>query len=295
MIGHVARDLLPAGAWRLGGTAAYAALTARRLGLRAAIVTAAPTDVLAALASAMPGVPVAAVPSAAATTFANIYDGGHRRQYLRDRATPLGLDAVPPAMRLARVVLLAPLAREVAPELAAAFPAALVAATPQGWLRAWDGEGLVRPAPWGDADRVLPHLRALILSREDLMGPALADPGADPGADALAGASADDTGAGVARRLAAWARPGLSLVVTDGAAGADLIVGGAVERVPAHPAREVDPTGAGDVFAAAFLSALADGADDRAAVDFAHRAAAYSVEREGLDGIPTRAMVEARR
>jgi sugar/nucleoside kinase (ribokinase family) len=150
---------------------------------------------------------------------------------------------------------------------------------------------LVRPASWGDADRVLPHLRALILSREDLMGPALAD----PGADALAVASADATGAGVARRLAAWARPGLSLVVTDGAAGADLIVGGAVERVPAHPAREVDPTGAGDVFAAAFLSALADGADDRAAVDFAHRAAAYSVEREGLDGIPTRAMVEARR
>jgi sugar/nucleoside kinase (ribokinase family) len=183
--------------------------------------------------------------------------------------------------------LLAPLAREVAPELAAAFPGALVAATPQGWLRTWDGEGLVQPAPWDDADRVLPHLRALILSREDLSGPASA---------AVADTDApEDTDAAAARRLAAWARPGLSLVVTDGAAGADLLVDGAVERIPAYAAREVDPTGAGDVFAAGFLTALAGGADARAAVDFAHRAAAYVVERDGMDGIPTRAMVEARR
>ena len=40
-IGHVTRDLLPDGSWRLGGTVAFAALTAARLGLRPAIVTSA--------------------------------------------------------------------------------------------------------------------------------------------------------------------------------------------------------------------------------------------------------------
>jgi len=39
VIGHIACDLTPAGP-RLGGTAAYAALTARALGLRVGVVTA---------------------------------------------------------------------------------------------------------------------------------------------------------------------------------------------------------------------------------------------------------------
>ena len=62
--------------------------------------------------------------------------------------------AVPDAWRLAPLVLLAPLAGEVDPELAGAFPAARVAATPQGWLRQWDADGLVRPGPWPDAERI---------------------------------------------------------------------------------------------------------------------------------------------
>jgi hypothetical protein len=39
IIGHLTRDLLPSGS-RLGGTAAYSALTARALGLRVGILTA---------------------------------------------------------------------------------------------------------------------------------------------------------------------------------------------------------------------------------------------------------------
>jgi hypothetical protein len=43
VIGHVAHDLTPQGP-RLGGTAAYSALTARALGYRAGIVTACGPD-----------------------------------------------------------------------------------------------------------------------------------------------------------------------------------------------------------------------------------------------------------
>ena len=57
---------------------------------------------------------------------------------------------------------------------------------------------------------------------------------------------------------------------------------GRTRRVGAYPTREVDPTGAGDVFAAAMLLALSRGADP---VDAArHGAAAASVVVEGVGG-----------
>ena len=62
-----------------------------------------------------------------------------------------------------------------------------------------------------------------------------------------------------------------------------------IEAFPGYPVTEVDPTGAGDVFAAAFLCAFRDGGDARVAMDFANRVAAYSVEYVGSTGIPTRA------
>ncbi|HKS69680.1 MAG TPA: PfkB family carbohydrate kinase, partial [Ktedonobacterales bacterium] len=63
---------------------------------------------------------------------------------------------------------------------------------------------------------------------------------------------------------------------------------------PGYPAREMDPTGAGDVFAAALLAALAEGRSPATAMDFANRVAALSVEGEGLAGVPTRGELAAR-
>lgn len=299
-IGHATRDLLPGGTWRLGGSVTFAARTAQRLGLRPAVVTSGPQDVLATLRATLPGVPVASVASPTATTFENIYlsppreagslgaSSGARRQYLRGRAAPLDLDAVPAEWQAAPIVLLAPLADEIPPALAAAFPGALVAATPQGWLRRWDATGLVYPGPLEHAGMLLPHLRALILSREDLLpfsGAPLERLSPDvprdpPAADAI---------------LAAWARIVPLVVVTRGAAGA-LLFRDSAEPVafPGYPAMEVDPTGAGDVFAAAFLCELHATGDPAAAIDFANRVAALSVERSGAEGIPTRADVAAR-
>jgi sugar/nucleoside kinase (ribokinase family) len=72
------------------------------------------------------------------------------------------------------------------------------------------------------------------------------------------------------------------------------IDGSAPEVFPGYPATEVDPTGAGDVFAAAFLLWLRRTGDPRAAGDFANRVAALAVEREGLDGVPARDELLAR-
>ncbi len=284
VVGHATRDLIPEGGWRLGGTVVFAALTAARLGLRVAIVTAGPPDVLAALATAAPDIPVAAIPSAEATVFENRYDhAGRRQQYLRSRATPLDPSAVPAAWRGAPLVLLAPVAQEVDLALASASPTARVAATPQGWLRRWDVLGLVHPTEWHDAERTLPHLTALIFSRDDVHLPAADDA---PDEDESARAAED--------RIAAWARRVPFVIVTCGAAGADLLANGARERFPAYPVQEVDPTGAGDVFAAAFLCSLLRTGDARAAVQFANCAASFAVEAEGTAGIPTLPQVMAR-
>jgi sugar/nucleoside kinase (ribokinase family) len=298
LIGAATRDLLPGGGWRLGGTAVFAALTAARLGLRAAIVTSGPPDIGQALAETAPEVAVALTPAADATTFENVYDAtGARRQYLRGQAAPLTLADVPTAWRAAPLVLLAPLAREVGPALAAALASAggvdrLIAATPQGWLRQWDATGLVRPGPWEDAERVLPALAALILSWEDLVAPGdapgdAADHQADREAERAAERKAEE-------QVRAWSAAVPRIALTRGAVGADLITRAGRERFPAYVVRQVDPTGAGDVFAAAFLAEWCAGGDARQAMDFANCAASFAVERVGTAGIPTRAQVMAR-
>jgi sugar/nucleoside kinase (ribokinase family) len=62
----------------------------------------------------------------------------------------------------------------------------------------------------------------------------------------------------------------------------------------AFTVKEVDPTGAGDVFAAAFLIEYNLTGDPRHSTAFACCAASFAVERPGLTGIPDRAAVENR-
>ena len=64
--------------------------------------------------------------------------------------------------------------------------------------------------------------------------------------------------------------------------------------MPGFPVAEVDPTGAGDVFAAAFLIRLQETQDPIAAARFANATASFCVQAPGVTGIPTRAMVEER-
>ena len=84
------------------------------------------------------------------------------------------------------------------------------------------------------------------------------------------------------------------LVATDGRHGATLFQHGKGERFPAYPACEVDPTGAGDVFAAAFLVNYHWHGDPRKAVDFANCVASLSIEHAGIVGIPTMEKVRER-
>ncbi len=278
-IGHVTRDLLPDGSYSLGGTATFAALTTYCLGLVTAIITSADEQLLKELPAHLPNIGIAARVSPATTTFSNQYHTGFRTQYLRARADSQQREDVPDAWLNAPVVLLGPLAQELDPQFVMFFPrrpGTLIAATPQGWLRRWDAGGRVWPTPWAAAEKVLPHLDVVILSHDDLL----------PFANGNR-AQADDI-------LSSWSLQVPLLVATDGRHGATLFQHGETEHFKAYPSDEVDPTGAGDVFAAAFLCHLYRHNNAREAVNFANCVASFSIEQVGVKGIPTMEMVGKR-
>ena len=266
VVGHVAKDLTPSGP-RLGGTAAYAALTARALGYAPGLVTAADNDLdLAPLG----GLDVAMTPSPASTTFENIYGPDGRRQYLRARASVLSIACLPSAWRSAGIVHVGPIAGEVPTDLVEALAAAgsFLGLTPQGWMRRWTGDGEVLPANWTDAPSLLPLASAVVCSIDDIQGDW-----------------------GMARH---WSGATKILVVTQGASGCTVFAQGQPKHhVSAPEVTEVDPTGAGDVFAAAFFIRLQETQSPFTAARFANQVAAASVTRPGLAGVPSAA--EARR
>lgn len=97
----------------------------------------------------------------------------------------------------------------------------------------------------------------------------------------------DDAAAGAAAILGRGPR---GVIVKRGVFGAWLVTAGGSVALPAHPATVVDPTGAGDAFAGAFLGRLAElgrSDDDAFRHAFSHGAAAASITIEafGLDAL----------
>ena len=262
VIGHVAHDLAPEGP-RLGGTAAYSALTARALGWRVGIVTASgPETSLQPLND----IPVISLESSKSTTFENIYTEHGRIQYLRAQATRIDLNRVPETWRRTSILHLGPIANEMNSILPEDFSPALLGLTPQGWMRQWDAEARVSPTEWPKADFALARAGAAVISREDVNG--------------------NDE---VIEHLAHQTRV---LAVTEGPAGAILFWNGDRRRFRAPAVPEVDATGAGDIFAAAFFTRLFTTRDPWEATRFATLIASRSVTRVGLAGIPTPREIE---
>jgi sugar/nucleoside kinase (ribokinase family) len=274
LIGHVTCDLEsadPNSAYRLGGTVSFAAVTAMRLGRHPTVITraAATTD----LSDLPADLDLHILPSPVTTTFANLYTDQGRIQYCYAQALPIAADDIPPVLRHPQAVLLGPLVNEIESDVASIFHTdTLVAAVPQGWMRQWDESGRVHAKPWQNAEAILPHLSVLVLSLEDI--------------------DYDLS------RLDPWfAHVGL-VVLTEYRDGSTIYQrqadGSIVQsKIPPRPAQEIDPTGAGDVFATAFVIRLQETEDPLHAARFANITASFSVEHPGVTGVPTRAQVLA--
>lgn len=262
VIGHVAHDLTLQGP-RLGGTAAYSALTAQALGLRVGVVT---TSGPETSLDALNGIPVVLVESPQSTTFENIYTEHGRVQYLRAQATRVDFNNVPESWRSASIIHLGPIADEMDAVLPKSFSPSLLGLTPQGWMRQWDAENRVSLRRWMDGEAALNQAGAVVISREDVNG--------------------DD------ELIEHMAHQTHILAVTEGASGCVLYWNGDRRRFQTREVPEVDATGAGDIFAAAFFTRLWKTRDPWEAARFATLLASYSVTRIGLEGIPTRREIE---
>jgi sugar/nucleoside kinase (ribokinase family) len=287
-VGNVCRDVTrddPRG-WRLGGGVAYAALTTARLGLRAAAVVGA--DGIAAGAAEFEllraaGVAVQVMPLAQGPIFENVETPSGRVQTYVEPGDPLPVVAILPAWARAPSWLVVPVSDEILPEWAAVVPEQ--ARLTLGW------QGLLRVLVAGQRTGRKAPVRSALLSRADIVGVSGEDLGPETSLEA----------AGVCLTH------GSRLVVTEGDAGGVIITAG--DRAAgshlwyrALAARQVDLTGAGDVFLAALAAAptirnqpaTRDAGLTPDDARWAAAAGALAVEGIGLSAVPDRAAIESR-
>jgi len=262
IVGHIAADITPTGVL-LGGTVSYAGLTARALGVRVGIVTSSGED---APLQALDGIPIVNVPAEHSTTFENIKTENGRRQILHHIAAPILLNHIPQVWRSAPIVHLAPIADELDSSLAEQLSGSLIGITPQGWMRTWDEAGQVSASAWINSDQVLRHAGAVVMSVEDV-----------------------NRDLELVEEMAHHTR---LQSLTEGEAGSVLHWNGDRRRFRPPVMEEVDGTGAGDIFAAAFFVRLYHTRDPWEAARFATQLAARSVMRIGINGIPTSQEIE---
>lgn len=262
LIGHVTRDVIPDG-FMLGGTVSYSALAAAALGLRVGIITVAPQEMdLSSLAA----FPLLRIPSQQATTFENIETLQGRIQYLHHRAPTITAGMIPTDWLQADIIHFAPVAYEIDPSLADLYAGRFLCITPQGCMRAVDEQKRVHYRDWPEADAFLTKMQATVISVEDV--------------------AHDET------RIQRLHQQTPILAVTEGENGARVYWNNDVRYFPAPSVTVVDPTGAGDIFAAIFFARLHTTRNAWLAGEQAVRLASLSVTRRGVAGMPTPAEVQ---
>lgn len=256
LIGTVTADLV--GDKRvLGGTVSYAALMAKRFGHQVGIFTSAATDE-PLLKKLLPAAELSLRAAENTTTFSNIYSDEGRTQYVHALSAPLDYDMLPVGWTDVPLVHLAPLVNEVDFNFAANFPNSTVLLTPQGYMREWGEDGRVQFKRFLDSD-VLNAIDILVLSKQDIReAPELEYE---------------------------FPKYTKHVLVTDGENGGTYYCDGEASSYAAYSVeKEIDPTGAGDVFAASLLASLPLlDHDMNAAIAVAARLAALSVTTLGTN------------
>ncbi|MCL4505712.1 MAG: PfkB family carbohydrate kinase [Chloroflexi bacterium] len=245
-----------------GGTVTYSSRAARAFVPGVKVLTAADADF--DTRSAFPDISVCRVDAPATTQFRNIYTPAGRVQMVSPCPVTLQPANLTSDMRRSRIAHLAPVCNEVSAAIVDAVDReTFVGITPQGWMRRWDQAGRVtsRADNWVDAGAVLARANAVVISIDDVAGDW-----------------------DVARR---WAAQTPLLVVTQGALGCTAFSDHSPIHVPAPTVQEVEPTGAGDIFATVLFIALQRGDALWAACEHANCIAAQSVTRPRLAGVPT--------
>jgi len=264
-VGHVTADVMSDGSRRPGGSAFYSALQAARLGRRALILTqGVPGEIEELLEPFRCELEIEIVAAEQTTTLRTSGTGAARSQRVLAWAGAIDEDVVLDTS----ILHLAPVARETPRRWRG--HADFVGLTPQGFLRAWSGQGS-EMRPTAPDPRLLPeNCDAIVLSEAER--------------------------ASCAALIAERAAAGTIVAITAGASATTVLAPGDGELTVEVPHLECpgDDVGAGDVFAAAFFIALVEGQAPESAADFANAAAAVRMGGAGAQAIGDRPAIEAR-
>jgi 1D-myo-inositol 3-kinase len=258
-IGHVTHDRVD-GRIRLGGAALYSAITAVRLGKHSGILTSYGEDFVGK--EILDGIPTWVLQGKVTSTFQNVYQKKERIQRIYEIAQDLRPEIVPPAWRKAAIVYMCPVLHEVPGEMAHLFRTSIVGVAPQGMFRTWDHEGQIHARRWEGYEEFLRHTNMVIVSEKDIAG--------------------NEDIVDHFRKLVGI------VIVTRAERGALVFSGSTILDLGVYPAKEREPTGAGDCFGASFLIRYAETKDIEEAARFASCVGSFVVEREGIEGIPER-------
>ena len=261
IFGHITKDLTPTGP-TLGGTPSYSGLTAKAIGLKVGIVTSWGCDVSF---GPLEDIPIINYRADCSTTFENINTGKGREQIIHHVAEPIKIDKLHHSWKSPTIVHLGPMFNEVDPAISLQFPKSLIGATPKGWLRRHNEDGKITHLEHLEDHEILKGIQIAIISIEDVNGNETA--------------------------IEEIASVCPILVVTEWRSGARVYWYGDVRHFNAPKVQEVDSTGAGDIFAAAFLIQFHKTGNPWEAARFANIIAANSVSRPGVTGVPTKAEV----
>jgi 1D-myo-inositol 3-kinase len=253
--GHYCHDVLVSGAGErreLGGSAAYASAILSAAGVDFAVVANVGDDFLYAQRVPAPRV----VPGARTTSFMDDYRGKERVQTLQAVAPPLLAEDF---RDLCALGLAVPIAGEIRAEtlLRMRDLSRLLLADAQGFVRTVDSSGrVVEASPAAALLAALERVDYLKVGRSE--------------AEVLD---------------LAGLRRSCTVLLTDGSRGCTILSATQEHQVPGFPAREIDPTGAGDCFLAGFAVGLLRGWTPVRAARLGNWCGARAVESTGIPAL----------
>jgi len=261
VIGHVAQDHIGQHI-RLGGAASFAAQAAACLGVKTGVVTVAPeAHPLLQEIKNHSLIDLHCAPSQTITTFALDYSGSIRKVTLLKQAPNIMPSDIPERFCNRPVSYIAPVIGECGKEVIEHLKSEVTIVGAQGWLRQAGTKGQIEPALMQDARIVPPNISAIVCSELD-----------HPDSEDIA---------------QMWATKIDVVALTRGAKGITLFHKQVRYDLPATAVeREIDPTGAGDVFGVVLGLCLAQGNWVQESARIAMDAAAAVVENFGLGTLP---------
>lgn len=274
IIGHFALDRIfrknTSHTVRLGGPPYYSAISAKRLGIKVAVLSKIGEDFPQGYLKILrnEGIDVSLVrriENAKTTSFSIRYLNKNRRKMRLEALGPKILVEDIPINIKAKIVHVAPIANEIPPETFRKIQeiTEMICMDPQGYTREFGKNGSVKLRKWRDKE----VLEAISIYKSDI--------------DEIVCVSGYSDLHRAMRKIAEYGVE--TVIVTMGDKGAALLHDEKFYEIPAYPVSKVaDPTGAGDAFIGAYLAEHIKGGNVTWCACVGSAASSFLVERKGL-------------